>query len=186
MKISLLPLISIVLITEACAQEPKASHAVGVKTDNGLVSTSHAAAVETNVATPAIAQGQLENASSIDRADSASAVQSTDEHSWKTIDANVVASLKRELVGIGQVDGKPITDVQLRSKCQTAFVTGEATTIVDWTNIGNFAGRSQDGVATIPIDDGKAHHSFTMPDGATFRRVDGSLGLLADECEHGR
>lgn len=99
------------------------------------------------------------------------------------INANVVTALKREMAGVVRLDARLISDVQFRSRCVTVFVTDAGSTAIDWTRVGNFAGRIVNGVATIPIEHGAGRHIFSMPDGDGFRRVDGSLGLLADNCE---
>ena len=51
--------------------------------------------------------------------------------------------------------------------------------VIDWAQAGNFAGRTSGGTATLPIEG----HEFTMPETPTFARVDGSFGLLADNCQ---
>ncbi|WP_260598941.1 hypothetical protein [Sphingomonas endolithica] len=96
--------------------------------------------------------------------------------------ATVVGALRTALVGAATLDGAPITDVTLRSRCTTAFVTAKGTTAIDWSKVGNFAGRIDGKQAVLPISDGGAEHLFAMPEGDAFRGVDGSMGLLADEC----
>ena len=96
--------------------------------------------------------------------------------------ATIVSALRRALVGTATLDGAPITDVQLRSRCTTAFVTAKGATVIDWRKVGNFAGRIDGKQAILPISDGSADHVFAMPQGDGFRGVDGSMGLLADEC----
>jgi hypothetical protein len=96
--------------------------------------------------------------------------------------ATVVGALRTALVGEATLDGAPITDVTLRSRCTTAFVTAKGTTAINWSKVGNFAGRVDGKQAILPISDGGAEHLFAMPEGDAFRGVDGSMGLLADEC----
>jgi hypothetical protein len=96
--------------------------------------------------------------------------------------ATVVGALRTALVGAATLDGAPITDVTLRSRCTTAVVTAKGTTAIDWSKVGNFAGRIDGKQAVLPISDGGAEHLFAMPEGDAFRGVDGSMGLLADEC----
>ncbi|MEG3088572.1 hypothetical protein [Sphingomonas sp. PB4P5] len=96
--------------------------------------------------------------------------------------ATIVGALRRALVGTATLDGTPITDVQLRSQCTTAFVTAKGATVIDWSKVGNFAGRIDGKQAILPISDGNANHVFAMPEGDGFRGVDGSMGLLANEC----
>lgn len=187
MRVLTLSMISLIFVAPACSREPASPVAVGVeKAGRVTVLVANTSLTEANAAKSAARRSPVESAAAIDQGAEVKTAQTADEHSSKTIDTNVVASLKRELVGVGRLDGQPITDVQLRSKCQTVFATGRATTIIDWTMVGNFAAREQGGIVTIPIDDKQGRHSFTMPDGVASRRVDGSLGLLADECEHGR
>jgi hypothetical protein len=96
--------------------------------------------------------------------------------------ATVVRALRRALVGIATLDGVPITDVQLRFRCTTAFVTAKGATVIDWSKVGNFAGRIDGKQGILPIRDGRTTHLFAMPEGDGFRGVDGSMGLLADDC----
>ena len=97
--------------------------------------------------------------------------------------ATVNESLKRELVGAGKLDGSPLTDVRMTGRCSTAFVTAEGTVTVNWTKVGNFAGELDNGTATLPIADDQGRHVFTIADGPGFRRVDGGMGLLSDDCQ---
>ena len=96
--------------------------------------------------------------------------------------AVINASLKRELVGTGQVDGKAITDVQMVDRCHTRFKTTDATIEINWTGVGNFAAQEANGVVSLPITDDRGTHTFTVRDDAGSRRTDGSMGLLADDC----
>ena len=97
--------------------------------------------------------------------------------------ATVNEALKRELVGTGKIDGSTLTDVRMTGRCSTAFVTAKSTITVNWTKVGNFAGELDKGVATLPIADDKGRHVFTMAEGPGFRRVDGGMGLLSDDCQ---
>ena len=54
---------------------------------------------------------------------------------------------------------------------------------VNWTKVGNFAGELDNGTATLPIADDQGRHVFTIADGPGFRRVDGGMGLLSDDCQ---
>jgi hypothetical protein len=94
----------------------------------------------------------------------------------------IVGALRRALVGTATLDGAPITVVQRRSRCTTAFTTAKGTIVIDWHKVGNFAGRIDGKLGVLPISDGGADHIFVMPDGDGFRGVDGSMGLLAAEC----
>lgn len=96
--------------------------------------------------------------------------------------ATMVGALKQELVGSAKLDGQSITDVQLRSRCQTIITTRAGQTLIDWSGIGNFARSVDKGVATIPINDGHGEHTIRLPEGAGSERVDGGFGLLAGEC----
>lgn len=98
--------------------------------------------------------------------------------------ATINGALKHELVGTGSVDGHGITDVRMLALCRTAFVSGDGLVEIDWTKVGNFAGRVEGGVASLPIADDHGSHVFTLPDGPSFRRIDGSMGLLADDCDN--
>ena len=113
----------------------------------------------------------------------ANAAMQTAPSSTATINGNVIASIKSELVGVGKLDGQAITDVTERDKCATAFATAGGPVVVHWAKVGNIAGRVDHGTASIPIDDGTGTHTFTMPETPTFRRVNGSFGLLADNCQ---
>lgn len=97
--------------------------------------------------------------------------------------ATLNEALKRELVGTGKIDGSTLTDVRMTGRCSTAFVTAKSTITVNWTKVGNFAGELDKGVATLPIADDKGRHVFTMAEGPGFRRVDGGMGLLSDDCQ---
>lgn len=99
--------------------------------------------------------------------------------------ATGVASLRRELIGAAAtLDGQPITNVKAVSRCQTVFTTkSNATVSVHWNKVGNFAATVEHGSATIPIDDGAGVHNFVLPEGDVFRRVNGTMGHLADACE---
>ena len=99
--------------------------------------------------------------------------------------ATGVASLRRELIGAAAtLDGQPITNVKAVSRCQTVFTTkSNAVVIVRWNKVGNFAATVEHGSATIPIDDGAGVHNFVLPEGDGFRRVNGTMGHLADACE---
>ena len=92
-------------------------------------------------------------------------------------------SLKSELAGTGQIDGAMISDVQMVDRCHTRFVTPMTSITVNWSKVGNFAARTEQGKVSIPITDDRATHIMTMPDGDDSRRVDGSMGLLADDCQ---
>lgn len=97
--------------------------------------------------------------------------------------ATIHQSLKSELAGTGQMDGAMISDVQLVDRCHTRFMTSMTSITVNWSKVGNFAARAERGSVSIPITDDQATHILTMPDGDDSRRVDGSLGLLADDCQ---
>lgn len=96
-----------------------------------------------------------------------------------------VASLRRELIGAAAtLDGQPITNVKAVSRCQTVFTTKSNVTVtVHWNKVNNFAPTVDHGSATIPIDDGAGVHNFILPEGDGFRRVNGTMGHLADACE---
>jgi hypothetical protein len=96
--------------------------------------------------------------------------------------ATVTASLKQDLVGVGAIDGQPITDVKSSSRCETLFASKSASAVIHWAKVGNFAPRTSGATVSISIDDGGGPHQITMPANSQFRRVDGSLGLLADDC----
>lgn len=96
--------------------------------------------------------------------------------------AVINASLKRELVGTAQVDGKVITDVELVDRCRTRFKTADAAIEINWTGVGNFAAQEGGDVVSLPITDDRGTHTFTVRDDAVSRRMDGSMGLLADDC----
>jgi hypothetical protein len=86
----------------------------------------------------------------------------------------------------GTIDGKPIQDFQLRSRCQTAFITADSIIVIDWSHVGNYAGRYADGQELFAIDDGKGSHTIAVPagehpeplgnDGA---RVDSGMSVIA-------
>jgi hypothetical protein len=92
-------------------------------------------------------------------------------------------ALKRELVGAGKLDGQPLLDMRMTGRCSTAFVTAKGTITVNWTKVGNFAGELDKGVVSLAIADDKARHVFTIADGPGFRRADGGMGLLSDDCQ---
>lgn len=96
--------------------------------------------------------------------------------------STAVEALKQELIGVAKLDGQSIVDIQLRSRCQTMIVTPGGQTLIDWSGVGNFARNVDNGVATIPIDDGHGEHDIRLPEGVGSQRVDGGFGLLADEC----
>ncbi|WP_314372282.1 hypothetical protein [Sphingomonas paucimobilis] len=97
--------------------------------------------------------------------------------------ATIHQSLKSELAGTGQIDGAMISDVQMVDRCHTRFVTPMTSITVNWSKVGNFAARTEQGKVSIPITDDRATHIMTMPNGDDSRRVDGSMGLLADDCQ---
>ncbi|SFO46539.1 hypothetical protein SAMN05428984_4422 [Sphingomonas sp. OK281] len=101
--------------------------------------------------------------------------------------ATGVASLRRELIAAAAtLDGQPITDVKAVARCQTVFTTkSNAAVTVRWNKVGNFAATVERGSAMIPIDDGAGVHNFVLPEGDGFRRVNGTMGHLADACESG-
>jgi hypothetical protein len=97
--------------------------------------------------------------------------------------------LKDIFVHAGTIDGKPIKDFQLRSRCQTAFVTADSTIVIDWSHVGNYAGRSDGSRESFAIDDGKGSHTIAVPAGEhpeplgnAGARVDGGMGVIADSC----
>jgi hypothetical protein len=96
--------------------------------------------------------------------------------------ATVTASLRQDLVGVGSIDGQLITDVKSPSRCETLFASKSASAVIHWAKVGNFAPRMLAATVSISIDDGGGPHQITMPASSQFRRVDGSLGLLADDC----
>jgi hypothetical protein len=97
--------------------------------------------------------------------------------------ATVHQSLKSALAGVGQIDNGMISDVQMVDRCHTRFVTRVTSATINWGAVGNFAARVEQGKVSIPITDNRGTHILTMPDGADSRRVDGSMGLLADDCQ---
>jgi hypothetical protein len=101
----------------------------------------------------------------------------------------VAGLLKDILVRAGTIDGKPINDFQLRGRCQTAFVTAETTIVIDWSNVGNYAGRYAGGQESFAIDDGNGIHTIAVPAGEhpeplgnAGARVDSGMGGIADSC----
>jgi hypothetical protein len=99
------------------------------------------------------------------------------------------AILKEIFVLAGTIDGKPIKDFQLRSRCQSDFVTADSTIVIDWSHVGNYAGRLVDGRESFAIDDGKGVHTIAVPAGQqpeplgnAGARVDGGMGVIADSC----
>lgn len=99
------------------------------------------------------------------------------------------AVLRTILLKAGQFDGQPITDFQLVDRCHTAFTAAGRTTTIDWSKVGNFAGRDEAGRTTLNIDDGAGSHAISVPSGTlpeplgdAAARVDGGLGLIADTC----
>ncbi len=122
------------------------------------------------------------NAAGVSDPTATAALQYTEDQTNTT----EVASLRRELIGgAATLDGHPITDVKLVTRCQTVFTTkSNATVTVHWNKVGNFAATVDRGSATIPIDDGAGVHNFVLPEGDGFRRVNGTVGHLADACEY--
>ena len=99
------------------------------------------------------------------------------------------AVLRRILVAAGQIDGKRITDFQLSGKCRTVFTTVDKTTTIDWSKVGNFAGRDEAGRTVLDIDDGDGTHAISVPAGTqpeplgnASARVDGGFSVIADSC----
>lgn len=99
------------------------------------------------------------------------------------------ALLKEIFVRAGTIDGKPIKDFQLRNRCQTAFVTDGSTIVIDWSHVGNYAGRDAGGRESFAIDDGKGTHTISVPAGEhpeplgnAGARVDSGMGIIADSC----
>lgn len=156
-----------VLLLTACSQQPGNAAAI----DNATAARDAGA---TNAST---ASGADDAASR-----SEAAAPSAPGPSADTSHATVVGSLKTELVGTGTIDGAAITDVTLDSRCVTGFVTAKGHTAIHWGKVGNFAGDVEGAKAVIPIDDGSGAHRFAMPNGPSFRRVNGAMGLLADDC----
>ncbi|MGY4398470.1 hypothetical protein ACVWZA_003678 [Sphingomonas sp. UYAg733] len=92
-------------------------------------------------------------------------------------------------VAAGQIDGKRITDFKLSGRCKTVFTTTDNTTTIDWSKVGNFAGRDDAGRTVLDIDDGAGSHAISVPSGTQAEplgnaaaRVDGGLSVIADSC----
>jgi hypothetical protein len=100
-----------------------------------------------------------------------------------------VAIIRDIFVRAGTIDGKRIKDFQLRNRCQTAFVTADGTIVIDWSHVGNYAGRYAGGQESFAIDDGKDSHTVAVPAGEypeplgnAGARVDSGMGIIADSC----
>jgi hypothetical protein len=158
------------ILLSACGEQPSQA------TPSANVATAAASVEPAADALPANAASAAPVDTLAAEMTNASAGQSSDSSH-----ATVVGALRTALVGTATLDGAPITDVTLRSRCTTAFVTAKGTTTIDWSKVGNFAGRIDGKQGILPISDG-AEHLFAMPRGDAFRGVDGSMGLLADEC----
>ena len=99
------------------------------------------------------------------------------------------AVLRTIFLKAGQIDGQRITDFQLIGRCQTAFTAAGKKTTIDWSKVGNFAGRDEAGRTVLDIDDGAGSHAISVPSGDqpeplgnAAGRVDGGLSVIADSC----
>jgi hypothetical protein len=90
--------------------------------------------------------------------------------------------LKTVFLASGEVDGAKVTGMTLPDRCRTVFVTAEGETAVDWTKVGNFAGRTQADRRSISIDDGSSAHDYSVAE-ASGATVESAFGVLADECQ---
>lgn len=170
----------------------RVSLAVSVLMLSACSSNVSEASTNASNATSASAEGadvvdQPRNSTSI-RPDAAPDAIASAQYTEDQTNATGVASLHRELIeAAATLDGQPITDVKAISRCQTVFITkSNASITVNWNKVGNFAATTEHGSATIPIDDGAAVHNFVLPEGDGFRRVNGTMGHLADACESGK
>ncbi|WP_260598940.1 hypothetical protein [Sphingomonas endolithica] len=99
------------------------------------------------------------------------------------------AVLRPILLQVGQIDGQHITDFRLVDRCHTAFVAAGTTVTIDWSKVGNFAGRDEAGRTILDIDDGTGSHAISVPTGNhpeplgdAAARVDSALSLIAGSC----
>jgi hypothetical protein len=120
----------------------------------------------------------------------AGSVPSNHGHTQDMTNRTGAAALKEIFIRVGTIDGKPIKDFQLRSRCQTAFVTADGDVLIDWSKVGNYAGRYANGKESFAIDDGKGTHTISVPTGQhpepvgnAGARVDGGMSVIADSCE---
>lgn len=90
--------------------------------------------------------------------------------------------LRKAFLGSGQVDGAKVTGMTLPDRCRTAFVTAQGETVVDWTKVGNFAGRTSAGRRSINVDDGGGTHDLSVAEGSGAT-VESAFGVIADECQ---
>jgi hypothetical protein len=99
------------------------------------------------------------------------------------------AVLRPILLQVGQIDGQRITDFLLVDRCHTAFTAAGKTVTIDWSKVGNFAGRDEAGRTILDIDDGTGSHAISVPTGNhpeplgdAAARVDSALSLIAGSC----
>ncbi|RMB54820.1 hypothetical protein C8J44_0046 [Sphingomonas sp. PP-CE-3A-406] len=98
-------------------------------------------------------------------------------------------TIRPVLIQFGTIDGAAIKDFQLRSRCQTAFVTTKGPVVVDWTKVGNFAEHDEGNRVVTPIDDGHGSHDLSLPKdtktatvGDVAALVNMGLSGIADGC----
>ncbi|MFV0623278.1 hypothetical protein ACBY01_04595 [Sphingomonas sp. ac-8] len=119
-------------------------------------------------------------------------VAATSEAQAPTIDrsnATGITLLREILVAGGSIDGEQIRDVTLADRCRTTFATDEGATTIDWSHVGNFAGRTTAGTRSIALDDGSGNHVVAVPEGNdpekgnAGEQLESGFGLLADTCQ---
>lgn len=98
--------------------------------------------------------------------------------------------LRETLVAVGRIDGQPITDVRLRSRCTITIQKSGGLVEVDMSKVGNFASRDEGGRTGIELDDGRSRHTVSVPTderpepiGDAAARVDMALSTIAGSCQ---
>lgn len=101
------------------------------------------------------------------------------------------AFLRNILTRVGMVDGKPITDFQMKTRCVRTVASTTDTFLIDWRGVGNYAGHFEGGRESFAINDGKSVHVISVPAGVrpeplgnAGARVDSGFGVIADSCGH--
>lgn len=166
-------ILSLGLVLAACGPQSQSEAAA----NDGIAANAGA---EAPIAEPTLAPTPDANAAAAQPQD-----QGTED--TRQSSAGVIREI---LVQAGTFDGARITGFELRGRCETIFTTANGATTIDWTGVKDWAARLEGGQRLIPIDDGKAAHVVGVPAeprpepiGNAGARVEGGLGLIADECQ---
>jgi hypothetical protein len=98
------------------------------------------------------------------------------------------ARLRTLLVAVGQVDGKPITDVRLPERCVLELGTAAAPVRINLAKLGNYASRDAGSRTELPLTDDAGSHTISVdnaapePNDDAGARTDMMFSVVAGEC----